>query len=122
MPEYKVLKDGKEYTTPDIEILKRWLKERKIRASDQVYHPVLQKWLYVKDMAELEEEIKKLSPGETSAGWNALGCIWEGVALAVAIIGFIVMAFHKITGVTILIIALLIFIYGATMARRRTKK
>lgn len=117
MPEYKVLKDGKEYKAPDIQILKRWLKERKIRPSDQVYHPVLQKWLYVKDMAELEEELKK-----PSAGWNALGCFWESVALVVAVIGFIIMAFHMIAGVIILIIAIPIFIYGAMMARKKVKK
>ncbi len=66
MPEYRVLKDGVKYKAPDIQTLKRWVREGRIKPHNQVYHPVLQKWLYIKDMAELEEDLKKTSTSKKS--------------------------------------------------------
>jgi len=66
MPEYKVLKYGKEYTAPDIETLKRWVREGRIKPNNQVYHTGSQKWIYVKEIAELDEDLKKISMSKKS--------------------------------------------------------
>ena len=54
MPEYKVLKDRKEFKAPDIETLKRWIREGRIRPNDKVYHLASKGWVFVKDMEELK--------------------------------------------------------------------
>ncbi len=68
MQEYKVLKDGKEFTAPDIETFGRWLEERRISPNDQIYLPDLQKWIYIKDMLNYGSEYDPI-------GLNYLSCI-----------------------------------------------
>ncbi len=66
MPEYTVLKDAVKYKAPDIQTLKRWVREKRIRASDKVYEPSLKKWIYVKEMPELKEDLEKITPKKSS--------------------------------------------------------
>lgn len=111
MPEYKVLKDGKEYKAPDIQTLKRWVEERRIRPEDRIYHPVSQKWIYVKDMEELEEEIKKLYPWKTRS-WSER-YMWP---LGTIIAGFIIMLFQPLPGFLILITGIIVLVYRVMKA------
>lgn len=78
MPEYKVLKDRKEFKAPNIEVLKRWVSEGRIKPNDKVYHPTSKKWVYVKDMEELEGvTVKKiiLSTGDIKKDYEVVEII-----------------------------------------------
>lgn len=86
VPQYKILKeDGKEYVAEDIQTIRKWLKEKRIKPSEQVFHPVQQRWLYIKDMAELDEGLQKdkLEPYWYAIIWCSLIIPFAGVWIIV---------------------------------------
>lgn len=42
-----------EYRARSIDEVKEWYSERRISDENYVFHPILQKWMYVKDLEEL---------------------------------------------------------------------
>jgi hypothetical protein len=42
-----------EFRAPDMATLSRWAEERRIPPDSYVFHPVLQRWLHARDVAEL---------------------------------------------------------------------
>lgn len=54
MSEWRVRRGNEEWPTKGIEELQDWAKSGNVRPEDYVWNPILQKWLYAKDVAELE--------------------------------------------------------------------
>jgi len=57
--KFKVKSHGKELTTSSIEELENWIHEGLISLTDYVYNPVLKKWMYVQDLAEIKSIVKE---------------------------------------------------------------
>lgn len=51
--EWTVRIEDVEYKAPSLEALKDWYIQKRIRSDSYVYHPILQKWMYAKDLEEL---------------------------------------------------------------------
>lgn len=57
MPGYKVIKEnGKEFFAKDLQTLRRWLKEKRVKPNEQVYHQASERWISVKEMLGLTIE------------------------------------------------------------------
>jgi len=58
--EYQIkTDDGRVLITTDLQELIIWVKEGKVKPHNQVWHTIFYKLMYIKDMAELEEVLKK---------------------------------------------------------------
>lgn len=113
---FKVLKDGQEHIASSIYTLKSWLREGKINEKDLVYHPILKQWIYVRDMAELQDELTGIV--------NAPKTIWlfiESFALILAIFGILAISYIKLAGFVIILAAILIFFYGIAMEFKESR-
>lgn len=122
MPGYKIIKeDGKEYFAKDIQTLKRWIKEKRVKPSEHVYHPTLERWLPIKDMFEIKEISEKTSTQQMSLKSRVMlsGIIVMVLGVIIGIIGF-VNEFDKvgIVGIKIVIFGFIIFL----LAMKRNKK
>ena len=51
---WKLKKAEEEFMCPDVATLKQWGKEGRISIDDYVFNPILNQWLYAKDVAELQ--------------------------------------------------------------------
>jgi hypothetical protein len=74
-----------DYKVESIETLKQWVRERRIRPEHYVFHPVLQKWMYAKDLEELRGiPFPAIAPAvaETQKAKKTSGCIVLLVLLA----------------------------------------
>ncbi len=72
--KFKVKSHGEELTTSSIEELENWIHEGLISLTDYVYNPVLKKWMYVQDLAEIKSIVKeKISSIEVSEYNQAIG-------------------------------------------------
>jgi len=52
--EWKLRADDKELTAADTATLKKWVTEGTILPEHCAFHPVLQKWMYVSDIEEID--------------------------------------------------------------------
>lgn len=50
---WKVRVGNDEFEAHDVDVLKQWYRERRILPEHYVFHPVLEKWMYIKDLEEI---------------------------------------------------------------------
>ena len=51
--EWTIRIDETEYKAPSIETLREWYGQGRLKPEHYVFHPVLGKWMYAKDLEEL---------------------------------------------------------------------
>ena len=54
MPEFQIRVGESTYVAKSVDELRQWWLQGRFDASAYVYHPVLEKWLYARDLAELQ--------------------------------------------------------------------
>jgi len=52
--EWMVRVGEKEYQAKSLDELKRWFETKFISPADYVYHPVLERWMYARELEELQ--------------------------------------------------------------------
>lgn len=53
MPEWKVKRGEQEFTAASVGMLREWATSGRVLGADLVFHPVLERWMYAKELAEL---------------------------------------------------------------------
>jgi hypothetical protein len=71
--EWKLKIGDQEHTARSDDELRQWYREGRVRADNYVYHPVLQKWMYARDLEELRA-LPQPAPKKktTAATWGCL--------------------------------------------------
>ena len=77
--KFKVKSHGKELTTSSIEELENWIHEGLISLTDYVYNPILKKWMYVRDLAEIESIVKERKSAIEVREYNQASGIFVGL-------------------------------------------
>jgi hypothetical protein len=80
--EWKIKKGPDEFPCPDIPTLKQWAAEGRILKEDYVFNPVLQQWLYARDVAEIQSNFIKVKNQSQAQDLKK-------VAVALAILGVV---------------------------------
>jgi hypothetical protein len=82
MAEWKIRRGEDEFSAPDAATLQQWAASGNLAASDYVLNPILQQWMYARDLAELagvfgmQAEQKRVSEmNRMSWGVGALGLL-----------------------------------------------
>lgn len=81
MTIFKVRQGDQEFPVSGVEELRNLFINGKIKASDYVYHPVLDKWLYVNEMAELEDLIRGHGARRQALEYNKMSFVFAGFGL-----------------------------------------
>jgi hypothetical protein len=93
---WKVRRGTEKFPVRDETMLREWANTDRIRADDHVFNPVLEKWMYAPDVAQIagafeqqkekseNETLTKMSWGLGCLGFQALFLFWPaGVALLI---------------------------------------
>ena len=82
MSEWKVRRGEQEWPADDAATLRAWAESGKIVGSDYVFNPILQKWVYASEIAEINDifanrkektDLEKLN--KSSLGLGCLGVL-----------------------------------------------
>jgi hypothetical protein len=80
---FKVKRGAQEVEVPDIETLRQYVIEGHIKLSDYVYNPILSKWMYAQELAELEDIVNKQQSTAKSMQYNKMSWTFAGFGLLV---------------------------------------
>lgn len=94
---FKVKHNGQELATSDIEELKEWLHKGRIALTDYAYNPILKKWMYVRELAEIESIVKQKDSSTQANQYNQMSFVFAGL-------GLLMLFILPIAGVVLLII------------------
>jgi hypothetical protein len=111
-----VIRQGKhEFRAPDIRTLRIWADEGRVYPDSYVFHPVLNRWSYARELAELEPAYQKRSTAtQVAASYRQL-VLWVGgqivVSLGALIFGRGLLSLLLAVALLVTIIALSIYAY-----------
>lgn len=80
--EWKLRRGNDEWPVGDVAMLRQWTEAGKVSPSDYVFNPILQKWVYANEVAEINEifagrktksDLEKLN--KSSLGLGCLGVL-----------------------------------------------
>lgn len=94
---FKVKHNGQELVASDIEELKEWLHKGQITLTDYAYNPILKKWMYVRELAEIESIVKERESSTQANQYNQTSFVFAGL-------GLLMLFIFPIAGVVLLII------------------
>jgi hypothetical protein len=99
MADWKVRRDKEEWPAPDAAMIRQWAELGKVLPSDYVYNPVLDKWMYAREVAEISGVFESKKARSDLENLNkssmGLGCL-----------GFLLLLLFWPAGVVVLIIAI----------------
>lgn len=78
---FKVKHNGQELVASDIEELKEWLHKGQITLTDYAYNPILKKWMYVRELAEIESIVKERESSTQASQYNQMSFVFAGLGL-----------------------------------------
>jgi hypothetical protein len=84
--EFIIRQGGQDFRASDMTTVRAWAKEGRIFQDSYVFHPVLNRWAYARELAELEDFFKK-TPTNISAlalSYRQL-VLWVGVQLLISL-------------------------------------
>ena len=61
MAEWKIRVGDVVVKAASIAELREWVREKRLLPENYVFHPVLERWMYVKDLEELKAELSKFA-------------------------------------------------------------
>lgn len=77
MADWKLRRGEQEWRVKDAGMLKEWVSQGKIESSDYVFNPILNKWMYATEVAEIRELFR---PGTSYKGCQ-IALLLAGVPL-----------------------------------------
>ena len=107
MDQWKVRRGNDEFPVDGVETLKQWANLGRIAESDYIYNPILGRWMYARELAEIagyfqrkEEVAKNENLNRTSWGLGCLGLLvcfffWPA-GLVLIIIAIVMSAFYHV--------------------------
>jgi hypothetical protein len=112
-----VIRQGEhEFRAPDIGTLRVWADEGRVYPDSYVFHPVLNRWSYARELAELEPAYqKRLNATHVASSYRQL-VLWVGAQL---VISLSVMLFGRVLSL-LLVPALLITVVALAIYAYRT--
>lgn len=78
---FKVKHNGQELVASDIEELKEWIHKGQIALTDYAYNPILKKWMYVRELAEIESIVKQQESSTQANKYNQMSFVFAGLGL-----------------------------------------
>ena len=78
---FRVKNNGQELIASDIEELKEWLHKGQITLTDYAYNPILKKWMYVQELAEIESIVKEQESSTKANQYNQMSFTFAGFGL-----------------------------------------
>lgn len=110
MSGWKMRRGDDEYPVESVDALRAWAAEGRIAADDYVYNPILDKWMYAKEVAEFGGVFH---PGRTQA---REGC---GIGILLMIVGGVAgVIFHPLVGGFIALVGAIVLIVAIVQAIR----
>lgn len=104
---FKVKRNGQELIASDIEELKEWIHKGQIALSDYAYNPILKKWMYVQEFAEIESIVKQQESSTQANQYDQMSFVFAGLGLFNLVLFPITgMVFFPIIGGILLIIGM----------------
>jgi hypothetical protein len=84
--DFIIRQAGQDFRAPDVATLRVWARERRVLRDSYIFHPVLNRWSYARDMAELEESFGKTptSISDLAHSYRQL-VLWVGVQILVSV-------------------------------------
>lgn len=84
--DFIIRQAGQDFRAPDVATLRVWAREGRVLRDSYIFHPVLNRWAYARDMAELEESFGKTptSISNLAHSYRQL-VLWVGVQILVSI-------------------------------------
>jgi hypothetical protein len=98
MAEWKIKRGDEEFSAADLETLKKWAKQGRVKPEDYVLNPVLEEWMYARDAAELEGIFSKQKDKSSASQLNR-------VSWLLGLLGLLMLVVFPPAGVVLLIIA-----------------
>lgn len=95
---FRVKHNGQEIVASDIEELKEWFHKGQITLADYAYNPILKKWMYVRELAEIESIVKERESSTQANQYNQTSFVFAGLGLLMLLV-------FPIAGVVLLVIA-----------------
>jgi hypothetical protein len=82
--KYRLRRDETDYDVPNLETLREWARAGRIAPTDYVYNPTLERWVYARELGELEGELGALRRAESAKELNkaALACFIASLVTA----------------------------------------
>jgi hypothetical protein len=96
MEEWKLRRNDQEYPVGNVEMLRSWTLQGNVAESDYVYNPVLQRWMYARELAEIADIFhNRQRPVQPAKGGTSLATIGCAAVLLIVMIGVVM---NAITG------------------------
>jgi hypothetical protein len=87
--DFIIRQAGQDFRAPDVATLRGWAREGRILHDSYVFHPVLNRWTYARELAELEDSLKKTSTTISNLAINYRQLVlWVGVQI-LSFLGFL---------------------------------
>lgn len=84
--DFIIRQSGQEFRAPDATTLRAWADEGRIQQDSYVFHPVLNRWSYARELAELEPVYKRSSTSISNlANSYRQLVLWVGAQILVSI-------------------------------------
>ncbi|HEY9695941.1 MAG TPA: TM2 domain-containing protein [Trichocoleus sp.] len=83
---FKVKHDGQELVASNVNELKQWLHEGRISPADYTYNPILERWMYVRELAEIESVVKQQESTTKAQNYNQMSFVFAGLGLLMLLV------------------------------------
>lgn len=82
--KYRLRRGETDFDVPNLETLREWARAGPIAPTDYVYNPTLERWVYARELGELEGELGTSKKAESAKGLNkaALACFVAALVTA----------------------------------------
>jgi hypothetical protein len=84
MSDWQIKRGEQVFLAPDIATLQQWTQEGRVLPGDYVFNPILQRWMYASELAEL----RAAWHGNTTSSAKARGCA-AAIALGLLALMFV---------------------------------
>jgi hypothetical protein len=84
--DFVIRQAGRDFRAPDVATLRGWAREGRIRPDSYVFHPVLNRWAYARELAELENSFRTTSTNITrlAVSYRQL-VLWVGLQILISL-------------------------------------
>lgn len=84
--DFIIRQAGQDFLAPNVATLRVWAQEGRVRRDSYIFHPVLNRWAYARDMAELEESFGKTTTSVSNLAHSYRQLVlWVGAQILVSI-------------------------------------
>jgi hypothetical protein len=84
--EFIIRQNGQDFRAPDMPTVRAWAKEGRILHDSYVFHPVLNRWSYARELAELDDFFKKTPTNISNLALSYRQLVlWVGAQIIISI-------------------------------------